>query len=324
MNKLQQVEQWREYRKNVTVPRLQAMIGHHTQRLREHETRSDMPAYERKMIVDRARKQIASLQEELERCTDETAIIQFKQNQNQSQQIVEIETKQDAIVDYYRCKFCNTVMKVGTVESIIICPNCSWSREYVEFHIILQCSSEILHEPGSSYNRDHHFLEIIELLRPMDMVEIPKNVMDTLRRFLRRDRFGPVRYITPAQTAQFLKETKLKEYYPYKYQITFLLNGQHPPTLDEKTENNICRIVTEIHRTFDRIQASSLNKTRIERKSVPRYVFSLTYALKLLKLDQFKPYLKTLQCEETFRRQLIILRSIATILKWPIAMMIEK
>lgn len=267
--------------------------------------------------VDRIDRKIQMLQREIERQQQAPVPMVIAPDDS-------IKPSKDNLVDYYRCKICKTMMNVIAHQSMACCPKCSWSRVLIDSHVILQFSSEVLHEPCSSYSREDHFKGIIKEILPMEEVDIPKEVVDKVRRFLRRDRIGPTRYITPTQTDDFMKELGLKEYYKYSLQLTLLINNTvNPPCLDVASGDLLCSIVEEINMANQQIQNSSLAIERgLQRKSTLSCNLKRYYALMLMGKENIANRLKTLTGVQTLRSQMTILRVIAIMNRWPFAMMV--
>jgi len=193
----------------------------------------------------------------------------------------------------YYCMDCNVPYVICQTESILSCPQCGKSRQFMDTEngklltYNEETSSTVV--VNFAYKRINHLIEHLACFQGRETTNIPNEVLDMLRSEFKMNRIKDSQEISQKLVRETLRKLKLNKYYEHSVMITFLLNGLPPPTIDYETEERLKSMFRDISYSFER------NKPK-GRSNFLSYSYCIRKMCELIERDDLAvcfPFLKS-------------------------------
>ena len=207
------------------------------------------------------------------------------------------------------CNICQTQMLMIGPESLLSCPTCGRTRQYLDATSASTAYGEEVEFSSFSYKRSNHFQEWLNSFQAKETTEIPDDVFQRVMNSLFSQRINDPSKITTKKVREILKDLKLRKYYEHVTQITCRLNGQKPPRMTPEQEEQ-CRLM------FMAIQGPFEKHCPPDRKNFLSYSYCLYKFCELMAYDEFLPCFALLKGRDKLFRQDSIFRKICQELHW--------
>ena len=160
-----------------------------------------------------------------------------------------------------------------------------------------------------TYKRDNHFNEWLLQFQARESTNIPPDVIDRLRSELKKQKIKSLQEITHTKIRGLLRKLRLNKYYEHVPYITNILNGIHPPRMEQALEDKLRKMFKEIQEPFDR-------NCPKERKNFLSYSYVLYKFCELLSEDDYLNCFPLLKSKEKLHQQDVIWKKICRDLQW--------
>jgi hypothetical protein len=180
------------------------------------------------------------------------------------------------------CKDCNVDLII-MCDKLQCCPKCG--REYNDVFVnetIKNLNGTYSYtgdvQKYSIYQRKHHFRDWLKQIQGKESVEIPDDVINTVKKELEKMRFSSLETLDNTTVRDVLKKHNLVKFYENIYQIIFRINGIRPPSLSVEQEERLISLFKEVEEPFHLFKAE-------ERKNILRYSYIIYKLCQLLEYD---------------------------------------
>lgn len=205
------------------------------------------------------------------------------------------------------CHDCQVPKVLQYKESKYICPQCG--LEEVTF---IDSDRPSFKDPPPdanyfAYKRINHFNELLAQFQAKESTHIPKEVFDTIRKELKKERKS-VKQLDFDLVKTYLKKHADKhynQYYDHIFHIINRLNGDKPLNMTPEMENNLRYLFLQIQKPFDKFCPE-------ERKNFISYNFVFYKFCKLLGYKEFLKYFPLLKSKDKLYEQEKIWQKIMT------------
>jgi hypothetical protein len=207
------------------------------------------------------------------------------------------------------CYKCNIEKIIHMSQGKLICPSCG-----DEDFILIDSDKPSYKEPPReicyfAYKRINHFNEWLAQFQAKESTDIPTEIYDAILLELKKERVNNMENLNPLKVREILKKLKQNKYYEHVAHIINKINGNPPPIMDRKTEE-------ELRRMFKKIQIPFYKHCPKNRKNFLSYSYVLHKFVQLLELDDFLDCFLLLKSREKLHQQDLIWKKICEELKW--------
>jgi len=205
------------------------------------------------------------------------------------------------------CHDCQVPKVLQYKESKYICPKCG-----IEEVTFIDSDRPSFKDPPPdanyfAYKRINHFNELLAQFQAKESTHIPKEVFDTIRKELKKER-KTVKQLDFDLVKTYLKKHADKhynQYYDHIFHIINRLNGDKPLNMTPEMENNLRYLFLQIQKPFDKFCPE-------ERKNFISYNFVFYKFCKLLGYKEFLKYFPLLKSKDKLYEQEKIWQKIMT------------
>lgn len=217
------------------------------------------------------------------------------------------------ITDTLLCSSCDTVMKMCTNESYIVCDKCGDFVPNFEHSVSgLTYEQELNTDTNThfSYKRINHLRELLSQLQAKESSNVPEDIIHLIKAEFIKERIQDASSITKDKVKKILKKLGLNKYYEHSRQITNLLSGKPPPIISNQLYEKIIHMFIEIQGPFETVCPKN-------RKNFFSYNYILYKFCELLDQREHMELFPLLKSREKLYQQDCIWKDICEIKNWP-------
>lgn len=210
------------------------------------------------------------------------------------------------------CDECGTGMIIDNVESQLVCPKCGIISPFLECtskNVTYEQEQTYQTTVNFAYKRSNHLSEHLACFQGKESTSIPPEVLESIRAELKKYRITDSKQVTAKRVRELLKKLKLQKYYEHTQLITYELNGIHPPTIDQETEEKFKQLFNDIQGAFHKVCPKT-------RKNFLSYSYVLRKLSQLLNRDDLVPFFPLLKSRDKLYQQDQIWKAICNELKY--------
>lgn len=207
------------------------------------------------------------------------------------------------------CPDCRQPMQLYQTFSVLICPMCGRSRQFLDATASLLAYSDDYDYCSFSYKRINHFSEWLASIQAKETLEIPQHILDSIMQQLYDQRVQKNEEITVHKVRDILKKMKLRKYYEHVQLITCKITGRPPPRMTPEMEEKIKVCFLAASSAFQR-------HCPPDRKNMISYQLVLLKLCELLGYYDFVPYFMLLKGKDKLSRMDSIWKKICEDLDW--------
>lgn len=209
------------------------------------------------------------------------------------------------------CKECNEEMLHDPVRSIIACPMCGTSKEFLDATSASTAYGNEVEISPFAYKRITHFKERLTYFQAKESTKVPDDVLEDIHEELYKKGKRNSKQITLKDIQDVLKKLQLRKFYRCKTQILSKLTGIPPPRLTHQQEKQYISMFNQIQEPFFEFRPKS-------RKNFLSYSYCLYRFSQYLGYHHFLPYFGLLKGPEKLNAQDAIFKQICNKLGWPL------
>jgi len=195
-------------------------------------------------------------------------------------------------------------------EGILICNNQHCGR-FITY--IVDNSKPSNKEPPNevsytAYIRLNHFKEILSQFQAKETTQIPKEVIETIRARIKKERIKDMREINYDKMREILRKLGLNKYFEHIQYINSIF-GIKPPIMNEELHETLCVLFIEIQKPW--AVHCPPNRTNFFN-----YTYTLYQLCVLLDQTQYLPYIPMMKDREKQLEQDMIWKMVCNDLDW--------
>lgn len=186
---------------------------------------------------------------------------------------------------------CGEPMRYEKHTSTFVCQSCGMTRYTIEgtaHNLSYNDEVSSSFNTAYTYTRINHLCETLNSIQAKENTTIPTEVIDALKRELRKERHIVRKDIQPQKVKTILKKLDLARYYEHAPTITCILNGMPPPQFSRELEDKFKSMFIAMQAPFERHRPQG-------RKNFLNYHYVLIKLCEILGVPQYKKYFKLLK-----------------------------
>jgi hypothetical protein len=190
-----------------------------------------------------------------------------------------------------------------------VCTDCGRAEKLQLYEIGYKEEQEIEKNIIYNYERKNHLNEWLAQFQAKESTTVPKEVIETLRAEIKKQKIKQKSEITHSKVKEILKKTGFNKYYDHIPYITTILNGINPPNMSQALEEKIRLMFYQVQQPFEKHKPKG-------RKNFLSYPYFLYKICELLSEDEFIQFFPLLKDREKIYESDQIWRNICKELKW--------
>lgn len=229
-----------------------------------------------------AGEKVSELRDSILEATDRAA---YNQQSVFNELMSELEKKQPPVyvVQGDMCSRCNIPMIILASDALLGCPQCSYTRLYIQATSSRIAYGEEVEFANFSYKRQNHFQEWLNTFQAKESTEVPDTVISrVMEELYQRQHMRTSGDISQKLVRAVLKDLKLRKYYDHAPQITARITGVLPPRMTPFQAE-------QVKLMFSAIQGPFNIHCPPERTNFLSYGYCLFKFCELLGYDDFLP-----------------------------------
>jgi len=195
-------------------------------------------------------------------------------------------------------------------EGILICNNNKCGK-FIPY-IVDSCKPSNKEPPVevsyTAYIRLNHFKEILSQFQAKETTQIPEEVIDAIRKRIKKERIYDIKEITYDKMREILRKLGLNKYFEHIQYINSIF-GIKPPIMTEELHETLCVLFIEIQKPW--AQFCPANRTNFFN-----YTYTLYQLCVLLGQTQYLPYIPLLKDRVKQIESDLIWKQICNYLNW--------
>ena len=195
-------------------------------------------------------------------------------------------------------------------EGILICNNNKCGK-FIPY-IVDSCKPSNKEPPVevsyTAYIRLNHFKEILSQFQAKETTQIPEEVIDAIRKRIKKERIYDMKEITYDKMREILRKLGLNKYFEHIQYINSIF-GIKPPIMTEELHETLCVLFIEIQKPW--AQFCPANRTNFFN-----YTYTLYQLCVLLGQTQYLPYIPLLKDRVKQIESDLIWKQICNYLNW--------
>jgi len=200
-------------------------------------------------------------------------------------------------------------MQYNQKDAELVWPECGACHFYQDLEATGEFRDDVHILSPFAYKRMTHLKEYLSQIQAKETTDIPEEIIDLIRKEIKKERITDPNKITPRRVRGYLKKLHLNKYYDHVNSIIVIITGTSALKLSTELESTFIEMFQQIQAPFER-------HCPAERKNFLSYSYTLHKLSLVIGQERLCEYFPLLKSREKNYAQDCIWKKICEDLDW--------